>query len=53
MREVFRTGDKDYTVEQGINAWKDMCLRWGKDYRSIKTLADNEDIAFYFTYLNY
>ena len=30
-----------------------MCLRWGKDYRSIKALADNEDIAFFFTYLNY
>jgi transposase-like protein len=53
MREVFRTGDKDYTVEQGIQAWKDMCLRWGKDYRSIKAQADNEDIAFYFTYLSY
>lgn len=30
-----------------------MCLRWGKDYRSIKAQADNEDIAFYFTYLSY
>ena len=53
MREVFRTGDKNYTVEMGIQAWKEMCLRWGKAYLSIRRLADNEDIGFYFTYLNY
>lgn len=53
MREVFRTGDKNYTIEMGIQAWKEMCLKWGKGYLSIRRLADNEDIAFYFTYLNY
>lgn len=53
MRDVFKTGDKNYTVEMGIQAWKDMCLKWGKDYRSIRSQADNVDIAFYFTYLNY
>ena len=53
MREVFRTGDKDYTVEQGVQAWKALCIKWGKDYRSIRNLAENEEIGFYFTYLNY
>ncbi len=53
MREVFRTGDKNYTVEDGMRAWKDMCMKWGKAYLSIRRLADNEDIGFYFTYLNY
>ena len=53
MREVFRTGDKNYTIEMGIQAWKDMCLKWGKAYLSIRRLAENEDIGFYFTYLNY
>ena len=53
MREVFRTGDKNYTVEQGVAAWKEMCLKWGKDYRSIRNLAEDEDIGFHFTYLNY
>ena len=53
MREVFRTGDKSYTVEMGMQAWKHLCMKWGKAYLSIKRLADNEDIAFYFTYLNY
>ena len=53
MREVFRTGDKSYTVEMGMLAWKHLCMKWGKAYLSIKRLADNEDIAFYFTYLNY
>lgn len=53
MREVFRTGDKNYTVQQGVAAWREMCLKWGKDYRSIRNLAEDEDIAFHFTYLNY
>ena len=53
MREVFRTGDKNYTIKQGVEAWREMCLKWGKDYRSIRNLADDEDIAFLFTYLNY
>lgn len=53
MWEVFRTGDKNYTVEQGVAAWKEMCLKWGKDYRSIRNLAVDEDIGFHFTYLNY
>ena len=53
MREVFRTGDKNHTVQQGVAAWREMCLKWGKDYRSIRNLADDEDIAFHFTYLNY
>ena len=53
MREVFRTGDKNYTIEMGMQAWKEMCMKWGKGYLSIRRLADNEDVAFYFTYLNY
>ena len=28
-------------------------MKWGKGYLSIRRLADNEDVAFYFTYLNY
>ena len=53
MREVFRTGDKNYTIEMGMQAWKEMCMKRGKGYLSIRRLADNEDVAFYFTYLNY
>lgn len=53
MREVFRTGDKDYTVKMGMQAWMRLCIKWGKAYLSIRRLADNEDIAFHFTYLNY
>ena len=28
MREVFRTGDKNYTIKQGVEAWREMCLKW-------------------------
>ena len=37
----------------GMQAWKEMCMKWSKSYLSIRRLADNEDVAFYFTYLNY
>ncbi len=38
LRDVFRTGQRDYTVEMAWSKWQDMCDRWGKDYRSIKLL---------------
>lgn len=53
LRDVFRTGQRDYTVEMAWQKWQDMCDRWGKDYRSIKLLRNNADYKAYLTYLNY
>lgn len=53
MRDVFRTGQRDYTVEVAWQKWRDMCDRWGKDYRSIRLMRDNADYKAYLTYLNY
>ena len=53
LRDIFRTGQRDYTVEMAWNNWQDMCDRWGKDYRSIKLLRNNADYKAYMTYLNY
>ena len=53
LRKVFKTGDESYTVEKAWDNWNCFLNKWSKDYRSIKALADNEDIAFFFTYLNY
>ena len=53
MRDIFRTGQRDYTVEIAWTKWQDMCDRWGKDYLSIKRLRDNPDYKAYLTYLNY
>ena len=53
LRDIFRTGQRDYTVETAWNKWQDMCDRWGKDYRSIKLLRNNADYKAYMTYLNY
>ena len=53
LRDIFRTGQRDYTVEMAWNKWQDMCERWGKDYRSIKLLRNNADYKAYMTYLNY
>jgi len=53
LRDVFRTGQRDYTVEMAWKAWQDMCERWGKDYISIRRLRHNADYKAYMTYLNY
>lgn len=41
MRETFCTGDRNYTVEMGIQACKEMCLRWGKSRVSIYFRLEN------------
>ena len=28
-------------------------MKWGKDYQSVRNLAENKKMGFYFTYLNY
>ncbi len=53
LRDIFRTGQRDYTVETAWTKWQDMCERWGKDYRSIRLLRDHADYKAYMTYLNY
>lgn len=53
LRDIFRTGQRDYTVETAWAKWQDMCDRWGKDYRAIKLLRNNADYKAYMTYLNY
>lgn len=53
LRDIFRTGQRDYTVETAWTKWQEMCDRWGKDYRAIKLLRSNPDYKAYLTYLNY
>lgn len=53
LRDIFRTGQRDYTVEMAWTKWQDLCDRWGKDYRAIKLLRNNPDCKAYLTYLNY
>jgi putative transposase len=53
LREVFRTGDRSYTPELAWQAWRSLCSKWGKDYRSIKRMINDPTYKYYFTYLNY
>jgi putative transposase len=39
LRDVFRTGERDYTPEQGWSAWQKLCEKWGKDYRVFRRMA--------------
>ena len=53
LRDIFRTGQRDYTVETAWTKWQEMCDKWGKDYRAIKLLRNSADYKAYMTYLNY
>lgn len=53
LRDVFRTGQRDYAVEDAWKRWQDLCDRWGKDYRHFKGMRDDADYKAYMTYLNY
>lgn len=53
LRQVFRTGDRNYTVEQAWGEWQQFCSKWGKHYRGIKRRGEDASYKAYFTYLNY
>ena len=53
MRQVFRTGDRNYTVEQAWSDWQSLCDKWGRYYRSFRSRRDDASYKSYFTYLNY
>ena len=53
LREVFRAGDRNYTVEQAWGAWQQFCSKWGRYYRNIKRRGEDSSYKAYFTYLNY
>ena len=53
LRDIFRTGQRDYTIETAWAKWQDMCGRWGKDYRAFRLMRCNADYKAYMTYLNY
>lgn len=53
LRDIFRTGQRDYTIEMAWEKWQEMCERWAKDYRAFKLMRGNADYKAYMTYLNY
>lgn len=53
LREVFLTGQRNYTRSQALGKFNEFATRWGKKYRSIKRLANDENIEYYFTYLEF
>ena len=53
LRQVFRTGDRNYTVEQAWDEWQRFYAKWGKYYRNIRKRGEDASYKAYFTYLNY
>lgn len=53
LREVFRTGDKSYTPEQGWKAWQQFCSKWSTGYRNFGKMSQDSTYRYYFTYLLY
>jgi transposase-like protein len=53
LRDVFRTGQRDYTITMAWDNWQAMCDKWSKDYRFFKLIRDNVDYKSHMVYLNY
>jgi putative transposase len=53
LREVFLTGQKSYTRGQALAKFNEFATRWGEKYDAIKRLVGDEDMDYYFTYLDY
>lgn len=53
LKQVFRVGDRNYTVEKAWDEWQSFCDKWGRYYRAIKRRKDDCSYKLYFTYLNY
>jgi len=53
FRFVLEPDNAEYNKDEAMSRLKQFALKWGKYYKHIKTLADKEDIDYYFNYLNY
>lgn len=53
LRDVFLTGQRSYTRKQAMQRFNRFATRWGETYRSIKRLANDESMEYYFTYLDF
>lgn len=53
LRDMFRTGQRDYTIEMAWRKCQETCDRRGKDYRAFKLTRNNADYKAYMTYLSY
>lgn len=53
FKDIFRTGDKRYSLQEALEAWAHFCHKWARYYPKIGRMAQNARISLYFTYLNY
>ena len=53
LRQLFRTGDRSYTVVRVWEQWQTLCEQWGQDYRSFRRRGEDPAYKAYSTYLNY
>ena len=53
LREVFLTGQRNYTRGQALKKFNEFARRWGEKYDAIKRLIGDEGMEYYFTYLDF
>lgn len=53
LRDVFLTGQRNYTRRQALARFNEFASRWGEKYDAIKRLVGDEDMDYYFTYLDF
>ena len=52
LRQVFMTGVENYTIDDALLRWQQLCRKWGR-YTSIKRMGEDESYRYYMTYLAY
>ncbi len=52
LRQVFRTGDRNYTVEKAWGECQAFCEKWGKYYRGIRKRRQDPSYKAYFTHVS-
>lgn len=53
LRDVFQTGQRTYTASEAITAFKAFAGRWKKRYKKIGRIAEDVNLEYYFTYLDF
>ena len=51
LKEVFQIAPRFHTPNAALQAWKQVCLKWGRQYRAILKLGEDPRYALYFIVL--
>lgn len=53
LKEVFKIGSANYNKEEALERMNLFITKWGNIYKRISNLRNNNNLIYYFTYLDY